>query len=140
MYPLWLLFLFVSFCFLLLFLVQALWKCLTNIYWMNEQRDMFVAFSIFCFMLLLTFMYTQTLSSMRGVMLGLLFSCEVVSESFVTPWTIACQAPLSMGFPRQESWSGLLFSSPVLGYTLPSPHHTMHTHTHTHTHHSHGRW
>ena len=26
---------------------------------------------------------------------------------FVTPWTVACQAPLSMGFSRQESWSGL---------------------------------
>ena len=24
----------------------------------------------------------------------------------VTPWTAACQAPLSMGFPRQEHWSG----------------------------------
>ena len=28
-----------------------------------------------------------------------------------TPWTIACQAPLSMGFPRQEYWSGLPFPS-----------------------------
>ena len=26
-----------------------------------------------------------------------------------TPKTVACQAPLSMGFPRQESWSGLPF-------------------------------
>ena len=26
---------------------------------------------------------------------------------FATPWTVACQAPLSMGFPRQEYWSGL---------------------------------
>ena len=25
---------------------------------------------------------------------------------FATPWTVACQAPLSMGFPRQENWSG----------------------------------
>jgi len=25
----------------------------------------------------------------------------------VTPWTVACQAPLSMGFSRQEHWSGL---------------------------------
>ena len=29
-----------------------------------------------------------------------------------TPWTVACQAPLSMGFPRQEYWSGLPVSSP----------------------------
>ena len=31
---------------------------------------------------------------------------------FATPWTIACQAPLSVGFPRQEYWSGLPFPSP----------------------------
>ena len=37
---------------------------------------------------------------------------------FVTPWTVAHQAPLSMGFPRQEYWSGLPFSSPG---TLPDP-------------------
>ena len=30
----------------------------------------------------------------------------------VTPWTVACQAPLSTGFSRQECWSGLLFLSP----------------------------
>ena len=29
-------------------------------------------------------------------------NCIVVSASFVTPWTVARQAPLSMGFPRQE--------------------------------------
>ena len=28
-------------------------------------------------------------------------------QLFVTPWTVAHQAPLSMGFPRQEYWSGL---------------------------------
>ena len=33
-------------------------------------------------------------------------------QLFVTLWTIAHQAPLSMGFPRQEYWSGLLFLSP----------------------------
>ena len=32
--------------------------------------------------------------------------------TLVTPWTVACQAPLSMGFSRQEYWSGLLFPSP----------------------------
>ena len=33
---------------------------------------------------------------------------------FVTLWTVACQAPLSMGFSRQEYWSGLPF--PPQGY------------------------
>ena len=35
-----------------------------------------------------------------------------MSDSFVTPWSVACQAPLSMGFSRQESWSGLQFPTP----------------------------
>ena len=35
-----------------------------------------------------------------------------MSNSFVTPWTVACQAPLSTGFPRQEYWNGLPFPSP----------------------------
>ena len=37
---------------------------------------------------------------------------------FVTPWTVALQAPLSMGFSRQEYWSGLPFPSPG---DLPNP-------------------
>ena len=37
---------------------------------------------------------------------------------FVTPWTVAYQAPLSMGFSRQEYWSGLPFPSPG---DLPDP-------------------
>ena len=36
----------------------------------------------------------------------------------VTPWTLACQAPLSMGFPRQEYWNGLSFPPPG---DLPNP-------------------
>ena len=31
--------------------------------------------------------------------------------TLVTPWTVACHAPLSVGFPRQEYWSGLPFPS-----------------------------
>ena len=37
---------------------------------------------------------------------------------FVTPWTLALQAPLSMEFSRQEYWSGLPFPSPG---DLPDP-------------------
>ena len=33
-------------------------------------------------------------------------------QLFVTPWTVAYQAPPSIGFSRQEYWSGLPFSSP----------------------------
>ena len=34
------------------------------------------------------------------------------SNSFMTAWTVAHQAPLSMGFPKQEFWSGLPFPLP----------------------------
>ena len=37
---------------------------------------------------------------------------------FATPWTVARQAPLSMGFFRQDYWSGLPFPSPG---DLPNP-------------------
>ena len=36
----------------------------------------------------------------------------------MTPWTVARQAPLSMGFSRQEHWSGFPFPSPE---DLPDP-------------------
>ena len=48
--------------------------------------------------------------------------CEVKLLShvrlFVTPWTVAHQAPPSLGFSRQEYWSGLPFPSPG---DLPNP-------------------
>ena len=39
-------------------------------------------------------------------------------SSFATPWTLAYQASLSMGFSRQDYWSGLPFPSPG---DLPDP-------------------
>ena len=39
-------------------------------------------------------------------------------QLFATPWTGACQAPLSMEFSRKEYWSGLPFPSPG---DLPDP-------------------
>ena len=48
----------------------------------------------------------------------LLFSHSVMSDYFATPWTVARQALLSMGFPRQEYWSGLPFDS---SGDLPDP-------------------
>ena len=42
----------------------------------------------------------------------------LVAQSCLTPWTVAYQAPPSMGFSRQESWSGLPFPSPG---DLPDP-------------------
>ena len=46
------------------------------------------------------------------------FSHSAVSDSFVTPWTVACQAPLSVEFARQEYWNAL----PLLPLgDLPNP-------------------
>ena len=43
---------------------------------------------------------------------------SLFSYVFVTQWTVAHQAPLSMGFPRQEYWSELPFPTPA---DLPDP-------------------
>ena len=40
--------------------------------------------------------------------------CQTLAKS----WTVVCQAPLSMGFPRQKYWSGVPFPSPG---DLPDP-------------------
>ena len=46
-------------------------------------------------------------------------------QLFATPWTVACQAPLSMGLSRQEYWNELPFPSPGhlpdLGIKIASP-------------------
>ena len=51
---------------------------------------------------------------------GAKVKCESLScvRLFVTPWTVACQSPLSMGFSRQEYWNGLPYSPPG---DLPDP-------------------
>ena len=50
--------------------------------------------------------------------LSVCVSCSVVAQLFATPRTVAHEAPLSLGFSRQEYWSGLPF--PSLG-DLPNP-------------------
>ena len=49
----------------------------------------------------------------------MVFSFSLVAKSFptlVTPWTVACQALLSMGFSKEEYQSGLAYASP--GYRI----------------------
>ena len=46
------------------------------------------------------------------------WECVLSGVSFVTPWTVVHQAPPSMGFSKQERWSGLPFPSPG---DLPDP-------------------
>ena len=47
-----------------------------------------------------------------------MLSCFRDVGLFAALWIVACQAPLSMGFFRQENWSGLPFPSPG---DLPDP-------------------
>ena len=60
------------------------------------------------------------------VLAGGLFACSCCRvQLFATLWTVAHQVPLSMGFVRQEYWSGLPFPPPgdlsVLGTEPTSP-------------------
>ena len=68
---------------------------------------------------------SPVLCALKFVSVCELFVCVCVCvcvlncvQLFATPWTVACQAPLSMGFPRQEYWSGLRFPPPR---DLPNP-------------------
>ena len=45
------------------------------------------------------------------ILLGIYLGMELL-DHFVTPWTVAHQASLSLGFPRQEYWNGFPFPSP----------------------------
>ena len=40
-------------------------------------------------------------------------SVAISCPTLAIPWTVACQAPLFMGFSKQEYWSGLLCPSPT---------------------------
>ena len=56
--------------------------------------------------------YNFLVSTFERVLSCILRACSVVSNSFVTLWSIVCQAFLSMGLSRQEYWSGLPFPPP----------------------------
>ena len=60
--------------------------------------------------------FIYSLHSSPFIQLIIACLCSVSSDSFVNPWTVAGQAPLSVGFSRQEYWSG----SPSPG-DLPNP-------------------
>ena len=66
-------------------------------------------FSIFPFLIV-----SLNLASKDVLLVKSLQQCLTLCD----PWTIACQAPLSVGFPRQEYWNGLPFPSPG---DLPDP-------------------
>ena len=74
-----------------------------------------ILFSILFLSASLPFIFKSSL--FRQTLLLLLFNLWATSDSFVTPWTSAHEAPLSQ-FSKQEYWSGFLFHSPG---DLPNP-------------------
>ena len=60
----------------------------------------------------LQFLQRENVSLLVALVHACMFGQLVVSSSSVTPWTVACQSPLSTEFPRQKQWSGLPFSTP----------------------------
>ena len=69
----------------------------------------------FCTLLFFLIMYLGDLDTLvakaSSYYVGLHYvSHSVASDSFATPWTVAHQAPWSMGFSRQEYWRGVIIS------------------------------
>ena len=55
-------------------------------------------------------------TDMPDISHGCMLSCFSCIRLFETLWTVVCQAPLSMGFSRQEYWSGVPSPSPERNY------------------------
>ena len=78
------------------------------------------AFSLSSFTLIKRLFTSSLLSAIRMASSIVDMKVKLLSrvQLFATPWTVAYQASLSMGFSRQEYWSGLPFPSPG---DLPDP-------------------
>ena len=84
-------------------LPQLLWKTLISL---SLLKDDFTKCDILGFQVFFFFSFFP---------LALCIFLPIVVKScltLVTPWTVTCQAPQSVGFSRQEYWSGLPFPSP----------------------------
>ena len=101
------------------------WSIFVNVLYVLSKNMLFEVRSCStCFWLHLTLMLNNHAECLLTVKSGQSF-CEWVSicmhvycsfsrvRLFVPPQTVVCQPPLSLGFSRQEYWSGLPFSSPV---------------------------
>ena len=94
--------------------------------WLIRGQELWSPRSLFPTWLRNDVWHNTLLSCQFGMMLIIISSlyayvcAQLLShvQLFVTPWTVACQASLSMGFSQQEYWSGLPF--PPLG-DLPDP-------------------
>ena len=97
-----------------LFTTAKIWKqlkCSPTDEWIDNVTHTYIYMCV-CVICMCVYTHTHTHTCMC------MLSCFSHVQLFATLWTIACQAPLSMGFSRQEDWSGL--PCPPLG-DLPDP-------------------
>ena len=92
-----------------LFLIQVVTQPEITCFWMNRKQASLVLTFLTQFSHLVSFLLAA-FPIISGVTY-VLHMCSVAKlcPTLVTPWTVALQALLSVGFPRQEYWSGLLF-------------------------------
>ena len=85
--------------------------------WSQSQRDKYHVLSLMWNLKKQMNLFTKQIyrywieNKQNGYGWGGGVSSSIMSNS-ATPWTVACQAPLPKGFPRQEEWIGLPFPSP----------------------------
>ena len=85
--------------------------------WSQSQRDKYHVLSLMWNLKKQMNLFTKQIyrywieNKQNGYRWGGGVSSSIMSNS-ATPWTVACQAPLPKGFPRQEEWIGLPFPSP----------------------------
>ena len=96
--------------------MQITWRVTISLLQLNHggNGDNYTSWRILRIGVTYEFLQSCWLSE-KGILTYLLlflFSCWVMSDSFVTPWAVAHQAPLSMGFSRWEYWRGLPFPPP----------------------------
>ena len=95
---------------------QGMWLCK-----LNQQNRPMLAGSWYCCCIVVVY-FCQSPPVLQSISQGvniIEWKCQSLSHVwfFATPWSVACQAPLSMGFPRQECWSELLSFS--RGFSWP---------------------
>ena len=73
---------------------------------------------LFPILLSLSIPWDMTTLRLRQLITLCVLNCFSCVQLFVIAWTVACQAPLSMGFCRREYWSGVPFPTPG---DLPNP-------------------
>ena len=107
-------------CIFLIFLCPFFFFLMSKVWWAHEPNYLQVL--LHELMGLERFWIASSVRNDSNECLNILesenVSCSVISDSSTTPWAVARRAPLSMGLPKQEYWSGLPFPSPG---ALPNP-------------------